>query len=109
MRHPMLMSMIETHLAEEARALSQAIWVPLGRHAEAALLHLAARGDLDRTNVLAGLPHPSGANAERIAYFLGRKARENLSVKTNPDKIDADKRKLVDQIQQLRLATATPR
>jgi hypothetical protein len=29
--------------------------------------------------VLVGLPHPSGANAERIAFFLGRKAQHALS------------------------------
>ena len=34
------------------------------------------------------MPHPSGANAERIAYFLGRKSRDQLSVKTNADRID---------------------
>ena len=42
--------------------------------------------------------HPSGANAERIAYFLGRKSRDQLSVKTNPDKIDAARTALLRQI-----------
>jgi len=107
MRHPMLMRMIETHLAEEARALSQAIWVPLGRHAEAALLHLADRGHLDKKKILAGLPHPSGANAERIAYFLGRKSRERLSAKTNAVSIDAAKAKLAGQIGALSASTVS--
>ena len=34
------------------------------------------------------MPHPSGANAERISYFLGRKPRERLSAKTDPHKLD---------------------
>jgi hypothetical protein len=45
--------------------------------------------------VLNGLPHPSGANAERIAYFLGKKAKESLSVKTNPATLDSAKCKLI--------------
>ena len=80
--------MIDTYLADEAAALPSAIWIPLGGHAEAALLYLDRSGRLNRHNVLAGLPHPSGANAERIAYFLGRKSREQLSAKTNAARIE---------------------
>jgi hypothetical protein len=99
--HPMLREMIDTHLVEEVEALPRAIWVPLGLHAEAALLHLSSSGHLDRAKILAGLPHPSGANAERIAYFLGRKARQDLSAKTNPDKLDRLRDELVDQVRRL--------
>jgi hypothetical protein len=98
---PMLRSMIETHLAEEVAALPNAIWIPLGAHAEAALIHLAGKGQLDRNRILAGLPHPSGANAERIAYFLGRKAKDRLSPKTNSDKLDRLKQEIVAQIGRL--------
>lgn len=97
--HPILKQMIETHLAEEAERLQTAIWVPLGQHAEAALLHLAGKGHLPRENILAGLPHPSGANAERIAYFLGQKNRTSLSAKTNPAKIDEAKQRLIHQVE----------
>ena len=100
--HSVLRGMIDNHLAEEAAALPNAIWIPLGGHAEDALLHLAGAGRLDRNKVLAGLPHPSGANAERIAYFLGRKDREHLSAKTNAARIDAAKRKLLEQVELLR-------
>lgn len=96
--HPVLRKMVETHLAEEARALPRAIWVPLGGHAEAGLKHLADAGLLDPARVLTGLPHPSGANAERIAYFLGRKPRANLSAKTNADRIDAARERLQRQV-----------
>lgn len=47
------------------------------------------RGCLKRERVLYGLPHPSRENSERVAYFLGEKARSDLSVKTNADKLDA--------------------
>jgi hypothetical protein len=100
--HPMLREMIDSHLLEEAKALPRAIWIPLGQHAEAALLHLSRGGYLDRAKILAGLPHPSGANAERIAYFLGRKAREGLSPKTNADKLDRMKADLVEQVRALK-------
>ncbi|WP_303045736.1 hypothetical protein [Turicimonas muris] len=44
--------------------------------------------------MLPQIPHPSGANAERIAYFLGKKKKEDLSAKTNPDKIDTEKHEI---------------
>lgn len=51
--------------------------------------------------VLTGLPHPSGANAERIQYFLGRKAAAALSTKTDPSKLDAARQALSNQVLQL--------
>lgn len=95
---PILKRMVESHLAEEAERLQAATWVPLGQHAEAAMLHLASRGHLPRANILVGLPHPSGANAERIAYFLGRKDRASLSAKTNAARLDEAKRRLLEQV-----------
>jgi hypothetical protein len=80
---PVLRHMVETQLAEEARALPKAVWLPLGPKAESAAMHLVSRGLLDRKCVLAGLPHPSGANAERVAVFLGRKSPALASPKTN--------------------------
>lgn len=80
---PVLREMVETHLAEEATALPKAIWLPLGPKAEVAVMYLVSRGLLDRNRVLAGLPHPSGANAERVAVFLGRKSPDLASPKTN--------------------------
>lgn len=95
---PALRSMIETYLAEEAAILDHAIWIPLGTHASDALLHLVGAGAVDRERVLAGLPHPSGANAERVAYFLGRKRRDELSSKTRPESIEQAREQLKRQI-----------
>lgn len=99
--HPELRSMIESHLAEEAADLPNAVWVPLGKGAAASLQHLVARGVLDGRRVLSGMPHPSGANAERIAYFLGRKSRDQLSIKTNADRIDEARTRLCLQVEAL--------
>jgi len=86
---PYLLGMVDEWLAEEAKRLPDALWIPLGREPTAALQHLVNRRVLSASKVLSGLPHPSGANAERISYFLGRKAKESLSVKTNAAALDA--------------------
>jgi hypothetical protein len=59
---------------------------------------LVRNGVLDAARVLNGLPHPSGANAERIAYFLGRKARDALSPKTDATALDHARARLIGQI-----------
>ncbi len=86
---PALRAFIERELAAEAEALPNAIWVPLGAGPTDALLHLVEHGWLSRERVFDGLPSPSGANGERIAYFSGRKTQENLSAKTHAEKIDS--------------------
>lgn len=86
--HPLLRQQIDSWFGEELRQLSDVLWVPLGDKVARALSAAAERSKT-KPRVLEGLPHPSGANAERIAYFLGRKARESLSAKTNAAKLDA--------------------
>lgn len=98
---PVLRKQIDTHLAEEAAALPYAIWLPLGPKAEAAVLHLTGRGLLDRKRVLTGMPHPSGANAERVAIFLGRKRPEDASKQTNPTPLLAAFARLKAQITEI--------
>jgi len=88
LRTPILRRWIETTLADEVRSFARALWVPLGPKPAEALEHLAQNGMMKRANILAGLPHPSGANAERIAFFLGRKSRSNLSRNTDPQAIE---------------------
>ncbi|KQP08303.1 uracil-DNA glycosylase family protein [Methylobacterium sp. Leaf93] len=99
---PTMTPLLYTHLmkwfAEEMRALPNAVFIPLGPVAGEAVEMVAAKGGLDRRQVLAGLPHPSGANAERIAFFLGRKRREELSSKVNPEKLLAARAALTDKI-----------
>lgn len=70
LRTPGLRQMIDTYLAEEARALAGAVWIPLGDKPAAALKHLTAKGILPADRVLHGLPHPSGANNGPIGRFM---------------------------------------
>jgi len=88
---PLLQSQLLDYFAAEAAQLPDAVFVPLGPKVGQALSWLARRGILDEGRILHGIPHPSGANAERIAYFLGRKDKSALSSRTNGDQIDADR------------------
>lgn len=95
---PVLRELLVRCLGEEVEALPHAVWVPLGPKATEGLVCLVQQGLLPPERVLVGLPHPSGANAERIAYFLGRKERAALSHKTAPENIDTARVRLTSQI-----------
>ncbi len=96
-----LKDMIDTWLADEVRQLSNALWVPLGKEPTCAIGYLMQKGLISPHNVIQGLPHPSGANAERIAYFIGSKPKESLSNKTNPEKLDRLRSQLITQVKGL--------
>jgi hypothetical protein len=98
---PYLWNQIEEYLKEEVDLLQEAIWLPLGQSVVAVFEKFVENGWIKSDRVLFGLPHASGANAERIAYFLGNKPKEKLSKKTNAEKIDFAKLKLLDQVQGL--------
>ena len=74
------------------KALPDVLWVPLGSKVEQ-VLEACGRTLPTPPAILGGLPHPSGANAERIGYFLGRKHRAALSRKTDPEAIDRGRRR----------------
>lgn len=97
-RNPLLRQHLLDYFGQDARALPNAVFVPLGDKVSEALHFVADKGFLDRSRILDGLPHPSGANAERIAYFLGRKPREMLSAKTDPKKLDQARQMLLKQV-----------
>lgn len=78
---------VENCLAEEAALLTGALWIPLGPKVSQALRHLVDRGVIDDAQVIDGLPHPSGANAERVSVFLGRKDPAAASAKTDASAI----------------------
>lgn len=89
LRHPLLRRMVRAFTAAELEHLPSALLVPLGGKVAEVLGQLADEGRIDRARILDGLQHPSGSNAERIAYQLGRKPRAQLSTKVNAAKIDA--------------------
>ncbi len=95
---------IDNYLTLEVQALGQdCLYVPLGPKVTEVFDYLASEGLISESQILAGLPHPSGANAERISYFLGNKSRESLSAKTNPILMDRARETLVQKVEALRL------
>ena len=101
-KNSLLLKFLTEHFVKEAEALKDAIFIPMGPKVLEAMNWLVQQGKMNGANILGGLPHPSPANAERIMYFLGRKAACNLSIKTNPQMIDATKAGLIKKINSLR-------
>ena len=97
-RHPLLQQQLMEGFGEDAQALPDAIFIPLGDKVAEALFFLAERGYLSKDRILAGMPHPSPANAERIKYFTGKKERAALSIKTLPEKLDTARDELIGRI-----------
>ena len=97
--YQLLRRQIETFLVPELAAFSKStVFIPLGPKVEEALEFCGRVGAIQPEQILSGLPHPSGANAERIAYFLNEKAAANLSAKTNPQKIDEARKRVLAKI-----------
>lgn len=94
---------IEEFLIKEIEQLSpETLFIPLGPKVTDVFNWLVDNDILGEEQVLSGIPHPSGANAERIKYFCGEKPRELLSAKTNAEVIDDAKRTILEKLEQLR-------
>jgi hypothetical protein len=91
-------SIQEFFVPEICNKLKASLFIPLGPKVTEALEWLASQKIINENQILSGIPHPSGANAERIAYFLGNKAKNQLSIKTNPYSIDKSKKDLLIKI-----------
>ena len=100
-RHAFLREQVMRYFAHEAALLPDALYIPMGASVSEGLDWLASQGIVRADRILHGLPHPSGANAERVAYFLGRKERAALSGKTNGAQLDAARSALVAQMEGL--------
>lgn len=94
-RTPLLRQFMLAHFLPMLSELPDAVLIPLGPVPTKALSWLVREGHVSGRRVLEGLPHPSGANGERIAYFLGRKKRDELSSKTDASKLDAARAQLI--------------
>ncbi|WP_422449132.1 MULTISPECIES: hypothetical protein [unclassified Endozoicomonas] len=104
LKTPILKQMVDDCLANEVQQLSpETLFIPLGSKVEEVLRYLVKREVLREQQLLSGMPHPSGANAERISYFLGEKEKHLLSIKTNPDIIDTSKAQILRTISGLQL------
>lgn len=97
LKNDLMQKMINEYFLDEINNLPDAVIVPLGVKVAAVLKDLVNKGKIDETRVLSGVPHPSGQNAERIAYFLGRKDRNSVS-KVNVQKADTEKELLKEKI-----------
>jgi hypothetical protein len=102
---PLLQAQLLDYFGQEASRLPGAVFVPLGPKVSLALSWLARRGVLDEARILHGIPHPSGANMERIAYFLGRKDKAALSSRTNGSQIDRDRLALREKMAALGMSS----
>lgn len=101
LRHPLLRAQLLSYFGEDIKSLPKAILIPLGDKVAAALRFLADNGCLDHDSILDGLPHPSTANGERVAYFLGKKSLGELSAKTSPAKLDLARELLMRKVMAL--------
>lgn len=96
---PLLRDHLIRGFTSEMRMLPDALYIPLGPAVEKAVAAAAVEAGVDTQRILTGLPHPSGANAERIAFFLGRKPRHLLSAKVAPDRLEAARKRLEESVQ----------
>jgi len=72
--HPVLASLVRACLGPRVAMAPDALVVPLGKAAVAAVDFLARQDLLDRRRCLLGLPHPSGANGHRVRLYTERRA-----------------------------------
>ncbi|MCF7970275.1 MAG: hypothetical protein K9L22_03800 [Methylococcaceae bacterium] len=99
LKSPVLRELInDFFVAEICNKLKNPLFISLSPKVTAALEWLASENIISNDQILSGIPHPSGANAERIAYFLGNKPKDQLSAKTNPETIDKNKQDLLLKI-----------
>ena len=97
-RTPRLRAWLREFTGEELGTLRDCLIVPLGPKVGAAMDYLAEEGVIDGKWIMHGLPHPSGANQERIACFLGDKAGDRCSNKTNVSSIMAGRDRLIAKV-----------
>ena len=101
LKNELLKQHIDDYFIPMVQQLPNAIYIPLGKGVDEVLNYVSSLGYLNDQQILAGLPHPSGANAERIKYFLGEKPRDQLSQQTNPEQIDSAKSQILLKLSNL--------
>ncbi|SDD96598.1 hypothetical protein [Aquimonas voraii] len=104
-RSEFLQRWVSCAFGTEVAPLAHALWIPLGDQPAEVMLKLAEQGHVDRQRVLIGVPHPSGANAERVACFCGAKSPEEASAKTDGHSLVESRERLHAQLQATRQET----
>lgn len=97
-----LRSQILDHFVPELNSLPQAMILPLGAMPNDTCIQLANEGLIDAKRLLPGIPHPSGANNERIDFFLGKKHIDALSAQTNGSAMLVQQKALTTKLQELK-------
>ncbi|MGY8663245.1 hypothetical protein Q3C01_12845 [Bradyrhizobium sp. UFLA05-109] len=97
-----LRNQVDKWFAAEPKLLSKSVFIPLGAQVQQVFARVAREAGISEERCLSGLPHPSGANAERIAYFLGKKSKEDLSAQTDGNAIDLVRDQLISKMRVLR-------
>ncbi len=82
----------------ELALLKNCLIVPLGPKVAAAMHYLADQDQIDRGLTMDSMPHPSGANQERIKFFIGDKPAEQCSSKTNTATLTAARNALLRKV-----------
>ena len=99
---PMLEAQLARWFGAEMQALRHAIFVPLGDKVADALTMVANKAGIGTERILNGMPHPSGANVERIQFFLNQRESSKLSRQVKPEKILAGRTALTAKLDTLR-------
>jgi hypothetical protein len=74
-RVPILTDLVDQVLVANLRMVPDALIVPLGSAANAAVARAAGVAEIDPTRILADFPHPSGANGTRVQQFAATRRR----------------------------------
>lgn len=86
-----LMEHLVRYTGEDLQQLSDSLILPLGKAAAGACKLMIEKNMISENQVAFGLPHPSGANIERISYFLKTKSDNEVSNKTNTRLLKRDR------------------
>jgi hypothetical protein len=86
-RDPMLRLQMRSYFGKIAKAMPEAVFIPVGAAASRGVEWLTKGGFMNKERVLHGIPHPRKEERDRVAYFLGEKDRADLNEKTHPDKL----------------------
>ena len=98
-RSEVLRDHLRRYTTKELASIPDALVLPLGPAVADACAWLIEQGLLEASRVAIGLPHPSPASNERIAFFLGRKDEARLSRMVNPSKIVEGRKAVTAAIQ----------
>jgi hypothetical protein len=88
---------VKAWFGAEVAALEDAVFVLLGGKVEDSVLPVLQAGGVPDGRIIRGFFHPSGANRERVKYFLGTLGKEP-SVKVDREKTDRNRKEILAKV-----------